>query len=203
MPRFEPWFLELITVVSSVVVAVAAAAGVAGLWQWRNELIGRSRFEVARRIMMLGFRFRDIYAQARNPITWPGEYDGRVKQQNEKPDEVHIRDEYYAHFNRLKPLFELTDKLQEVMWEASLLLDQGDETAANHLLDAAVELRQAIDRHFYAQLEMVRHPNIAVVNYEQDLDLTKVVYGMADDKYNKRIDATIEQMKARFKKYIR
>jgi len=47
---FEPWFVQLISVISDATVGLSAVAvaiiAFVGLKQWRFELIGRAKFEV-------------------------------------------------------------------------------------------------------------------------------------------------------------
>lgn len=74
---FQPWFVEFVRVLSDIVVGLSAAAvaiaGVSGLYQWRAELKGRTKYELACRMVILAFQFRDEYKRARNPFTFPGE----------------------------------------------------------------------------------------------------------------------------------
>ena len=60
---FQPWFVELIGVLSDICVGISAIVvavlGFIGLRQWRKELTGKSKFDIARRMAILSFRFRD------------------------------------------------------------------------------------------------------------------------------------------------
>ena len=57
-PPFAQWVVQLFGMLSNLAVFAAAIAGIIGLWRWRAELVGRNRFEVARRIMILALRIR-------------------------------------------------------------------------------------------------------------------------------------------------
>ena len=54
---FQPWFVELIGVLSDICVGISAIVvavlGFIGLRQWRKELTGKSKFDIARRMAIL------------------------------------------------------------------------------------------------------------------------------------------------------
>jgi hypothetical protein len=65
--------VNIVTVIGNVVVGlsavVVAIVAVIGLRQWRVELTGRTKFELARKIALLAYQFRDELHAARNPFT--------------------------------------------------------------------------------------------------------------------------------------
>jgi len=51
---FQPWFVELIAIISDIVVSlsalIVAVLGIIGLYQWRRELTGKVKFKIARKM---------------------------------------------------------------------------------------------------------------------------------------------------------
>ena len=94
---FEPWFVELISILSNAFIGLSALAvaviGFVGLRQWRAELTGKTKFDIARKLAILAFQYRDEYKRARNPFTFPGEWSERQKGENEAADEANVLDE--------------------------------------------------------------------------------------------------------------
>jgi Tfp pilus assembly protein PilE len=101
-------FSNVVTGFAAIVVAILAYVG---LQTWRKELVGRSQYEAARRLLLLARQFKGAFRQSRGMSTWSNEYAGRPKQDNEKPDETTILNERYARLNRLRPVSELLPQL--------------------------------------------------------------------------------------------
>src|SRR5256885_1226617 len=115
MSPFQQWFLDLSSVlsacfttsplsatcqqwtsiISNLAVAIAAILGIIGLWQWRAELLGKTKFEVARKMTLLALQFRDEYGRARNPWTEPREWLDRKRAEDEKTNESTVLNEYF------------------------------------------------------------------------------------------------------------
>jgi hypothetical protein len=59
MAPFQRWFVDLTTLISDCLVGVAAIGAILGLWRWRREMIGKTKFELARKMTLLSYQFRD------------------------------------------------------------------------------------------------------------------------------------------------
>ena len=59
MSQIFQWLNDWVPIISNLALAVAAIFGIAGLWQWRSELVGKTKFEAARKMMLLALQFRD------------------------------------------------------------------------------------------------------------------------------------------------
>lgn len=57
--------LDLLTTAS---VMVGAYVAIKGLGEWKKQLTGNSEYDLARRVLIKTFRFRDTFNQARNPF---------------------------------------------------------------------------------------------------------------------------------------
>ena len=73
---FQPWFVEFIAVLSDVCVGLSALGviilGIFGLIQWKAELTGRTKFDIARKMAKAALQFRDEVKRARSIFTLPG-----------------------------------------------------------------------------------------------------------------------------------
>src|SRR6202011_2889612 len=54
-----------------------------GLNQWRETIKGQASFELARKMVVQAYDFRDNYHLARNPMTFSGESANRPKTEDE------------------------------------------------------------------------------------------------------------------------
>ena len=105
---FQNWFAEGASTISDILVGLSAIAVVAlgytGLQQWKRELKGRSKFELARRIALNAFDYRDRFNDARNMFTFPGEWADRARAPDEPRQVAAILDEWHAWAKRLEVL---------------------------------------------------------------------------------------------------
>ena len=141
MPPFQQWFIELISIISDILIGAAAIAAIIGLRQGRFELVGKTKFELARRIIRLAFEFHDELKTARRIFISPNESAERIKQVNENPDEAILLEEIFVRTRRLKPLKETFHKLQAAAWECRRppkLRATGPRKALRHYLDFPV-----------------------------------------------------------------
>ena len=201
---------ELVSLVSDIVVGLCAIAvaivAVFGLRTWRKELTGRAKFDVARNVMRLGFKFKDDFQAARNPFAWLGEYDSRQQQENESKAESRVLNEWYARNRRLQPLIEDLQKLQEVGWEAEIVLGENSSERVSEAI--------AVFRHSYAELSSAIYSYFETrrdeavtgdMYHDQDWlkELKKEIYSAKDDDFFKRIDEATNQLGSALKAYVK
>jgi hypothetical protein len=204
---FAPWFVELISVLSNAFVGLSALAvaiiGLVGLRQWRAELTGKTKFDVARKMARLAFQYRDEYKRARNPFTFTGESSERQKDAGETPDETNILDEYFARRKRLSPPQETLRQLYEVSWEAEILLDKNIGKAISPLEDSFKELFSSMEAYFHTRYNQAKHKQGYDMSEEWLQNHYKVVYGTADDEYSKKVDNATSAIVEKLKVYIK
>lgn len=118
----------MVSLLSDIAVGISAliVAGVAivGLRTWRKELTGKARFDLARNIMLLGVKLKADFQRVRHPIISSRESIDRQRNENESEKESLLLNEWYARWKRLQPLVENLQKLQELGWEAEVVLDE-------------------------------------------------------------------------------
>jgi hypothetical protein len=155
MPSFQPWFIELTNIIHNLAVALAAILGIMGLWQWRKELVGKAKFEVAQKMMVLALQFRDEYIHARDPWTYPYEWAERKKSNNESKGECEMLNEYFARSRRLLPLRDILRKFNEVSWEAEVVLSEKDAKLIQPFEKTFKTLTIAIESFFENKLDRI------------------------------------------------
>jgi len=200
MPLYQLSFKELTDIFSNLVVGIAAIFGIVGLWQWRTELVGKTKFEVARKIMVLALQFRDEYERARSFVTYSGESAERKKDDGETQNESRILDEYYAHLQRLIPLQDTLRKFYEASWEAEVILSDKDARLVQLFEKLSIDLHVTIGMFFDAQLD--REKNSVEVEFQEMKKWKHIIYGRRDDEFSKLADDAANTVKKQLKKYI-
>lgn len=207
MLSFPQWFKEFTTIVSNLAIAVAAIIGILGLWKWRAELVGKSKFKVARKMTMLALRFRDEYGLARSPWTDSREWAERKRSDDELRNESQVLDEYFARSRRLIPLQNTLRKLYEIGWEAEVVLSDQDAKLVMLFEKLFTDLLLTMGMFFDAQLNQVKNSSLGISvdskDYEEMKDWRKVIYGIRGDEVSKLADNAADTVKKQLKKYIR
>ncbi len=202
---FQPWFLELVSLISDILVGISAIIvtflGFWGLYQWRRELIGRTRFEVARKMAMLAFQLRDEFIQARNPSTFAHESAERKRLDNETIEETQIRDEYFARIQRLAPLLVTIGKLDELCWEAQIVIDEDIERFIIPLKGFVQELSSAIQVYF--QWQITRSERTKTIEPRGMLEKShSQIYGSPNDEISQKVDKAVKELTEELKNYF-
>jgi len=200
---FQPWFVELISILSNACVGLSALTvaiiGIIGLRQWRAELKGKTKFEIARKMALLLFQYRDEYKRARNPFTFLGESAERKKDDAETQGEVQLLDEYYARRNRLVPLQETLRKLYEVSWEAEVVLDKEIGKFIQPIEDSFKELFTSIEAYFQTQYNQLKRGGGPEEEWLKPH--YKRIYGI-DDESSEAIDNSTNALVEKLKVYL-
>ena len=202
---------NLVSIVSDIVIGVSAiiVAGVAlyGLHTWREELTGKARFELARKIMLLGFKIRADFQEARNPSTSSGEYAARPRQEGESPGKSDILDEWYAKYHRLVPLLEDLIKLREAGWEAKILLGRDASNsvseAINVFMNSHAELASAIEWHFRVAIRNEVGGTSTKTDQVLHRKFERIIYSASGDDFSKQIEKVTEQLASALQIYVK
>lgn len=199
---------ELIAAISNIFVAtsaiVVAIVAIVGVSQWRKEMIGKTKFDVAKKLAMLLYQYRNEFEAARSPFTFPGESADRVKGEHETKDESSTIDEYYARKKRLLPLQKRLIEVMETSWEAEIVLDKEIKHLIEPLKQSFIDLRAAIEIYFFKVLEdqRNRHAPSAQV-YEELQKQWHIVYGTDKDDTFKSVNASVENIVVLLRNYIK
>lgn len=195
MTQPETTWIDVLNAASNFVIAVTAVvAAWFGLRQWRRETVGRSRYELARRLALLAFRFRQQVNDFRNPFTFAGESADRTLSDDETPDQTLQRNEEYAKWSRLKPTNETILELREATWEANMLLGRDIDSAVSPLFDVYSDLVNAV-RVYYSSM-----PTLPDDAYKE---LHSRLYGVPGDEFGHRVDKLVTELTEKLKLYTR
>jgi len=203
-------YVEPVSIASDIAIGISvlivAIVAILGLRTWRKELTGKAKFELARNVMLLGFKLRENFEWVRNPGGWSWEYANRTRQENESPEVSAVLDQWYAKNQRLQPLVENLQKLEEATWEAEILLSEDSgkrvQEAFKTYRSSYAELSSAIYSYFET-----RHDEVVKGSMYKDQDwlkeLKKEIYSAKDDDFSKRIDEATKQLAPALKAYVK
>jgi len=201
---------ELISLLSDIAIGVSAVAvasvGVFGLRTWRKELTGKAKFDVARNVMLLGFKLKDDFQWATSPFTSSGESVGRPRKENESSSESIVLNEGYARQRRLQPLVEDLQKLQTTGWEAGILLGEDSRKSVSEAIEifrhSYGELASAIESYFE---ERYKEAIGTSVNIDQGWlrELRRTIYSASRGGLLNQIDEAIAQLADTLKPYVK
>jgi hypothetical protein len=193
--------------ISDIVVAVAAiivaVSGLYGLLQWKRELKGKQKFELARRIAINAFEFRDRFHFARSPLTFGSESADRPRAPDETREAASVSDEWFARGKRMEALRNTARLLHEASWEASILLDQDIPGLIQPLETSLRDLWVSFQTHFQSLLMNAKRPNAPALDADRLEEHYRRVYGMPDDDVAKAVDAAVENLVERVRDYVR
>jgi hypothetical protein len=192
-----------------------AIAAIFGLRQWRTQLIGTGKYEIARRLALLSLQFRDEFIQARNPMTFSFEYPDRPKGESDTNGEIQkINDQYYVRQKRLEPLRETLNKMKAASWEAEIILGEDIQQYITPFDDIFKELFSAILVYFSrrqtdAERTKFMRPEDGLRDMSQETKdetqkLWRIIYfSGSDDELNPKLDETVVLLKQYLQKFIR
>jgi hypothetical protein len=204
--QFQPWFIEFVAIASDILVGlsaiVVAILGIVGLRQWKAELKGKTKFDLARQLAKTAMQYRDEVKRARNPFTYPGESIERKKGEDESREETQTLDENFARRNRLVPLQKSLGILYELGWEAEVLLDEQVSEHITQLENVFRDLYAAIDAYFGMSIRNLsrRQP----IGDEEWLQRQfQIIYGPADDEFSQALDDLVNDFTKKLKNYMK
>lgn len=144
-------------VVTDAVVAVAAAVGsvvaVMGLFTWRQQLRGRTEWELARRLLRQVYRLRSAFSMVRSPMMLGGEIAAAFEEAGIEPE--HDEPGYDKRTNRIvyqkrwSGLQEARSELEVEALEAEVLWGKEAQEALAPLRKCVGELFAAIQMYIH------------------------------------------------------
>jgi hypothetical protein len=187
------------TLISGIATCFLFVVAIIGINQWREQLKGTNRYNIARQLALLAFQFKDDFDRARFPLTYSQESAGRPRQENETRQEADAKDEYYARAARLQSLHETYQKMRVANWEAELTLGKELAKYMAPLVKEYSDYRTAFDRHFWLRLNDVRRPPEVEFNpdeiREREELRRKVYFSIGDnDPLNEPVKSLVEYL---------
>lgn len=194
----DPYVIEWIGLIGNALIAVSATAvaifTAIGVTNWRSEMRGKVKFDVAREIVGLIHQFCDQYARAREAAMTFQEYSERDKGDEEGADEERCRDELYARDRRIQKLYRTLNQLRETSWQAEIVFSKGLSDLLEPFKQAYEEVRTAVDIYCSSFLEHAMkgtEPDEAEVQLLEEY--REVVYGTAGDNYSILVEDAVEK----------
>lgn len=191
--------LELVTALKDIAIGVSAIVvaiqGSKALNQWRNELVGRTKFTLARKLARLVFEYEQANHNVRNPVTYAGESADREIPEDEISDLRTHHDEGYARKKRLEKLRKVVMQLEEIYPEASLLIGDSVSVYRRMYLGRFNELTIAIGHHFGLDAYSKNTGDLYRRNQQ-------IMYGSPDDEFGKQVTEAGKNMTAKLKGYL-
>jgi hypothetical protein len=144
---------EWLGAISNVVIAAAAVAAAVIAWRglktWRDELRGRTEYDLARRVMHAVYRVREAIRFVRSPHMLSGEYEGRPGRNPDAitSDSADVRYAYQARWGKVSEAMVELDAVSlecEVLWGSSL------SQARAELAKCLAELQVNVMKHLRA-----------------------------------------------------
>ena len=188
-------FSDICVGLSALIVAVVSLLG---LRQWRAELKGRAKFDLARQLSKTAIQFRNEARRVRDPVIYPQEKRERSKQASEERERlIQLLDEYFVRRNRLEPLQSSLERLNELGREAEVLLEEqiGEQIAAVNKWYK--DLESAIDIYFRA---LIRGRSFEGNDLQEQ---RQIVYGTEDDEHTQRLYEIIGDLIKTLKHYMK
>lgn len=205
-PPFEEWFVQFIGMASNCLLGlgafVTAGAAIAALTTWRKELRGKAQFELARRIVFLAHQYQEAFLKAQRAPLEPSEWAGRVHQMDEDrwPELTRIRNEQFAHGQRVMGLRHPLTQLEQAGWDMTLVIGEDETSLLAPFDEAWRSLRQATDIYFDEMTLRIQHPEarFAMLDDSALRSHAHILRGIGDDQASQLIGAGIKTLEQRF-----
>ncbi len=190
---FQEWAVQLASICSNLAVGLAALFGIWGIREWRRELIGKAKFETARKVLGVAYMFRDAIANARFPV-FPGYSAGRVRQEGETAEQRAILDEEYARKVKLVPVAKRLQELQQESWAAEILF--GNKEIRKYIapfMERYREIQYALNSYYFKKYS------------DEGRDTTKewlLINSGENDKFCQSIDSAVDELADYLARYL-
>ena len=174
----------------------ALAIGLAGLGTWRRQLHGTSKYEVARRAILLAYEMRDAIQAVRSPI---------LQLRREEIDAGRrIEEEQRIYDERMQRLYEKWSQLRTIILETKAIWGEKAEAQFRALQGLVGTMRAEIWLHFWLKGAYAA-PGATVDNTpERVAKNRKVIYWTSDDdEFSQKIDAAIHPVEIFFQRKMR
>lgn len=203
-PQWTDYLSAACNVIVAVTALVAARGVYLGFQQWRRELLGKERHDIARRLVRLAFRFRDEYLWTRSPFTFAREYADRQAPEEEDPKEASIRNVLHAKLKRINTLQNTVNVIRRVSWEADIILGGEIGDLVRPLIDLYDRLGSSIEVYFSNELAAIQRPiGVQGPPVEDIRAYNKQVYGVESDEVSKTMTAAVDALIGRLTTYFR
>jgi hypothetical protein len=193
-------FKDICLALSAIFVAGSAVYGVR---QWKIELRGRARHELAIKAGVLALQFKQEFAVARGPYSSRDEAKDRIAELDESPGLAAVLDESHIRFKRLMRTSESLKALNRAGWEATVLgIDI--ENHIEELNRVYGSLYSDLLVFFEEKVRQVKQGPSAPLGlpHEELYELRTRIYHPGGDELSQQVDTAVNEIKSCLKKYI-
>jgi hypothetical protein len=184
---------DVITIIGTL---GALIIGVFGLATWRRQLHGTSKYDVAKRIVLLTYQLGNALQAVRNPMFY--------LRQEEIVAGGSLEGEQRIYEERMRMVQEKGAELRMLFLEARVIWGEKVNARFDPIKELIGELRAGIWMHFWLK-GAYSEPGATVDNNPERVAANnKIVYWTSDDdEFSKRIDATVHQVEEFLLPHIR
>lgn len=212
---FQPWFTDIISLSSDILVGISAiivgCIGIIGLKQWKAELTGRSKFEIARKVSVLVVQFREKFHKSRSRdfiMTDPGKY---YDENGESDDAWFTLAEYSNQSKKVQTLRDILDKLYETNWELEVLTGINLNKYFTDLEEYYHDLYFSVQTYYEIEIKRKRSGIPSIEHYISSDDYEnenfeiqgyRMAFAKKDDEISKSINNLTNQMLDALKSFV-
>jgi hypothetical protein len=189
-------------VITAGAAITAAVVAVKGLRAWRQQLRGKTDYELARRCLRAVYRVRDAIRMIRDPMQSSEEIAHAVKEEGPSIPQ-HLTDDYKIqqaiYSFRLRNANDAFSDLQVELLEAQVSWGAEAVAAIEPLQNCALTLRSAIRRHLR---RLLRHGELTAARAEE-LDMILSVNDDRQDPFSEEIREAVEKAEKFLQRHLK
>lgn len=198
MDFWMPIIKDIILSLSAMITVILA---VYGIKSWRRELAGKTRFDIARRLLQATYRIREEFWGVRSRFItaaeFPSSYSGMSgKNSNQENYEAF----FHVYKNRLEPLKDAIQEFDVAALEAEVLWGDEIKKITDEIRSCLQSLRISIEGELSNILSGTEEPDS---DYKQKVK--RDVSASRDDKdpLSNKMRETLSQIEQTLKPYLR
>ncbi|MDO8742462.1 MAG: hypothetical protein Q7J45_02895 [bacterium] len=185
---------DFLTVVSAVIVAVAA---VLGINTWRKQMRGQTEYELARRYLRSVYKVRDAIKSTRNPFIPVGEMVDSLKKQGSEEDDLNDNRKMNraVYSNRWSKVVEAISDLSVELTEAEVVWGKEAVKLTKEIRDCTSKLMLNIKWFLDDKRQF---------SVEKLTEIDDVIYDRGEgDKFNEVLDKAVEAIEKYLENHLR
>ena len=190
---------------------------VIGFNKWRNELRGKSKYELSKNLLVFTYKFRDAVLACQNPGMHSAEYADRQKGEKEKAEEGKIFDSWHAYMKRYEKVREAESQLVLYGHEAEAVCGADAKVIVDRICENSSALFSAIMRVHRHRLRIARGQRVSDEAERKNLHYENIIYGtdptqaasdepiddfLQDNDFKKNLTVAVKNSEQFFKQYL-
>lgn len=182
---------DLITAVSSLVIAGLAVYGV--LWEWKKQMRGKTEYDIARRYLKTALQLRDAMRFVRNPFISLEEMETALKENGFSSEDYkdNQKTNRAVYSTRWKKIMEARTNMEAELLEAEVSwgIDarKAQESLNKLVIDLYISLKSYLDGHS-----------------KMDEKGRELIYDLGEeDEFSKKVASSIKEIEDFLKPYLK